>query len=113
MRNRISIGLMIHHLDNDYSKSVLNGAAAAARELDVDLAIFPGRSLNSQLVDKKFTVYEYQNNVVYSYVSSKMLDAVVVSAGTVGSFVTPEEFRRFLDGYKGLPILTMENKVGD
>ena len=102
---------MIHHLDNDYSKAVLNGATAAARELDVSLAIFPGRSLNSQLDDKKFTAYEYQNNVVYSYVSSKMLDAVIVSAGTVGSFVTPVEFKRFLDGYRGLPILTMENKV--
>ena len=111
MRKRFTIGLMIHHLDNDYSKSVLNGAAAAAREMDVNLAIFPGRSLNSQLDDKKFTAYEYQNNVVYSYVSSKNLDAVIVSAGTVGSFVTPTEFKRFLDGYKGLPILTMENKV--
>ena len=38
---RLTIGFMIHHLDNDYSKSVLNGAAAAAKELDVDLAIFP------------------------------------------------------------------------
>ncbi|MBQ5332892.1 MAG: GGDEF domain-containing protein [Oscillospiraceae bacterium] len=111
MGKRLTIGFMIHHLDNDYSKSVLNGAAAAAKELDVDLAIFPGRSLNSQLDDKRFTVYEYQNNVVYSYVSSKMLDAAVVSAGTVGSFVTPEEFKRFLDGYRGLPIITMENKV--
>mgnify|MGYP004599176321 FL=1 len=102
---------MIHHLDNDYSKSVLNGAAAAAKSLDVNLAIYPGRSLNSQLDDKKFTAYEYQNNVVYSYVSSKALDAVIVSAGTVGSFVSAEEFKRFLDGYRGLPILTMENKV--
>lgn len=108
---RFIIGLMIHHLDNDYSKSVLNGATAAARDLDVDLAIFPGRSLNSQLDDKKFTAYEYQNNVVYSYVSLKTLDAVIVSAGTVGSFVTPDVFKRFLDGYRGLPILTMENKV--
>lgn len=111
MGERFTIGVMIHHLDNDYSKSVLNGATAAARELDVDLAVFPGRSLNSQLDDKKFTAYEYQNNVVYSYISAKMLDAVIVSAGTVGSFITSEEFKCFLDGYKGLPILTMENKV--
>jgi len=111
LNKRLTIGFMIHHLDNDYSKSILNGAAAAARELDVNLAVFPGRSLNSQLDDKQFTVYEYQNNVVYSFVSSKTLDAVVVSAGTVGSFVSAEDFKRFLDGYRGLPILTTENKV--
>ncbi|MDE6594187.1 MAG: hypothetical protein K2K57_14135, partial [Oscillospiraceae bacterium] len=55
---RLTIGFMIHHLDNDYSKALLKGAAAAARELDVNLAIFPGRSLNSQLDDRKYTAYE-------------------------------------------------------
>ncbi len=109
---RLTVGFMIHHLDNDYSKALLKGAAAAARELDVNLAIFPGRSLNSQLDDRKYTAYEYQNNVIYSYVSHKSLDAVVISAGTLGSFVTKEEFRSFVDGFEGLPVVTTENKVG-
>lgn len=108
---RLTIGFMIHHLDNDYSKVLLKGAAAAARELDVDLAVFPGRSLNSQLDDRKYTAFEYQNNVIYSYISAKSLDAVVCSAGTLGSFVTKEEFKAFIDGYEGLPLITTENKV--
>lgn len=108
---RLTIGFMIHHLDNDYSKELLRGAADAAKELDVNLAVFPGRSLNSQLDDRKYTAYEYQYNVIYSYVSAKTLDAVVVSAGTLGSFVSKEEFRTFLNGFEGLPIITTENKV--
>lgn len=108
---RLTIGFMIHHLDNDYSKALLKGAAAAARELDVNLAVFPGRSLNSQLDDRKYTAYEYQHNVIYSYISAKSLDAVVCSAGTLGSFVTKEEFKAFIDRYEGLPVLTTENKV--
>lgn len=111
MNRRLTVGLLIHHLDNDYSKSLLKGASEAARELDVNLAIFPGRSLNCQLDDRKHAVYEYQNNVIYSYVSNKSLDAAVVSAGTVGSFVTSQEFKDFLDGYVDLPIVTTENKV--
>lgn len=110
---RLTIGFMIHHLDNDYSKNLLKGASAAARELDVNLAIFPGRSLNSQLDDKKYAAFEYQNNVIYSYVSAQSLDAVVVSAGTLGSFVTKEEFKAFLDRYEGLPVITAESKVGN
>ncbi len=108
---RLTIGLMIHHLDNDYSKALLKGAVSAAEETNVNLAIFPGRSLNCQLDDTKYTAYEYQYNTIYSYASAQNLDALVVSAGTVGQFVTKEEFKSFLDGYEGLPILTMENAV--
>ena len=108
-----TIGFMIHHLDNDYSKALLKGAVTAAKELGVNLAIFPGRSLNCQLEDGKFTAFEYQNNVVYSYVSADSLDALVISAGTLGSFVSKEQFKEFVDGFKGLPVITAENKVGD
>ncbi len=103
---------MIHHLDNDYAKALLKGAVIAARECDVDLAIFPGRSLNSQLDDNVHTTYEYQYNVIYSYASEKSLDALVISAGTLGSFVTKEEFKTFIDRYEGVPVITTENKVG-
>lgn len=111
MEKRKTVGLLIHHLDNDYSKALLKGAVTAAKELDVDLAIFPGRSLNCQLEDSKFTAFEYQNNVVYSYASADSLDAVIISAGTLGSFVSKETFKEFVDGFTGLPVITAENKV--
>ncbi len=110
-KNRLTIGLMIHHLDNDYSKTLLKGAVSAAEEMDVNLAILPGRSLNCQLDDPKYTAYEYQYNTIYSYASCKNLDALIVSAGTVGQFISKDEFKDFLDSYSGLPILTMENAV--
>ncbi|MDE6594002.1 MAG: GGDEF domain-containing protein, partial [Oscillospiraceae bacterium] len=59
----------------------------------------------------KYTAYEYQHNVIYNLISAKSLDAAVCSAGTLGSFVTKEEFKGFLDSYEGLPIITTENKV--
>lgn len=111
-KDRLTVGFMIHHLDNDYSKALLKGAAVAANELDADLAIFPGRSLNSQLDDSLHTEYEYQYNVIYSYASEKSLDALVISAGTLGSFVTKEEFKTFIDRFEGVPVVTTENKVG-
>ena len=110
-KKRLTIGMMVHHLDNDYSKVLLKGAVTAAAEMDVNLVILPGRSLNCQLDNKKYTSYEYQYNTIYSYVSSENLDALVVSAGTIGQFVTKEEFKQFLDGFEGIPIITMENAV--
>lgn len=111
--SRLTVGFMIHRLDNDYAKSLLNGAAAAADEADVNLVIFPGRSINSQLDDTRYTAYEYQNNVVYSYISKDSLDALVISAGTVGSFISEAEFDEYISRYGDLPVLTTETKVGD
>ena len=110
MSGKLTVGVFIHHLDNDYSKAFLKGTAAAANDLDVNLAIFPGRALDCQLADRRYTVYEYQNNVVYSFASSKSMDALIVSAGTIATCVSHEEFKEFLDGYEGLPLLTTETK---
>lgn len=110
MSGKLTVGVFIHHLDNDYSKAFLRGTAAAANDLDVNLAIFPGRALDCQLADRRYTVYEYQNNVVYSFASSKSMDALIVSAGTIATCVSHDEFKEFLDGYEGLPLLTTETK---
>lgn len=110
-KNRLTIGFLIHHLDNDYARALLKGAASAAADSDVNLVIYPGRALNCQLQDRTYTAFEYQHNVVYNYVSPNALDAAVVSAGTIGSFVSKEEFKTFLDGFEGLPIVTTENIV--
>ena len=110
-QKRLTIGVMIHYLDNDYSKILLRGITTAAEEMDVNLVIMPGRSLNCQLDDLKHTTYEYQYNSIYSFATAQNLDALIVSAGTVGQFVTPEEFRKFLDGFNKIPVITLENVV--
>ncbi len=110
-QKRLNIGVMIHYLDNDYSKILLRGIVNAAEEMDVNLVIMPGRSLNCQLNDLKHTTYEYQYNTIYSFATAQNLDALIVSAGTVGQFVTPDVFRKFLDGFKKIPVITLESVV--
>ena len=110
---RLTIGFIIHRLDNDYAKLLLKGALYAAEELNANLAVFPGRSLDSQLDNIKYTAYEYQNNVIYSYASKYSLDALVISAGTVGSFVSDGTMKEFIDSFDGLPVVTTENKIGE
>ncbi|MGN1402951.1 MAG: LacI family DNA-binding transcriptional regulator, partial [Ruminococcus sp.] len=107
-KKRYQIGLMIHHLENEYATEVLKGAITAAEELDVNLILLPGRGINAVEDDEKYSIYDYQYNVIYSYVSSQNLDALIVSAGTVGSYISQKEMIEFLESYKDLPILTME-----
>ena len=107
-KKRLQIGLMIHHLENEYASEILKGAIAAAEELDINLILLPGRGINAVEDDEKYSIYDYQYNVIYNYVSERNLDGLLVSAGTVGSYISREEMAQFLHSYDPLPLLTME-----
>lgn len=107
-KERLYIGLMIHHLENEYSTELLKGAVIAAEELDVNLILLPGRGINAVEDDEKYSIYDYQYNVIYKYVSNKNLDALIVSAGTIGSYINQRDMLRFLKSYGDLPLLTTE-----
>lgn len=107
-KKRYTIGLMIHHLENEYSSEVLKGAMIAAEEYDINLVLLPGRGINAVADDEKYSIYDYQYNVLYHYVSAQNLDALVISAGTIGSYISRDEMLQFLKEYAPLPIVTME-----
>ena len=107
-KKRLQIGLMIHHLENEYASEILKGAIVAAEELDINLILLPGRGINAVEDDEKYSIYDYQYNVIYNYVSERNLDGLLVSAGTVGSYISREEMAQFLHSYDPLPLLTME-----
>ena len=107
-KKRLQIGLMIHHLENEYASEILKGAIAAAEELDINLILLPGRGINAVEDDEKYSIYDYQYNVIYNYVSERNLDGLLVSVGTVGSYISREEMAQFLHSYDPLPLLTME-----
>ena len=107
-KKRLQIGLMIHHLENEYASEILKGAIAAAEELDINLILLPGRGINAIEDDEKYSIYDYQYNVIYHYVSTANLDGLLVSVGTVGSYISRAEMLQFLHSYDPLPLLTME-----
>ena len=113
MKDRVNIGLLIHQIENDYGRAIIKGAYAAAEEQDVNLFIFPGRGFNEPYENMNYSEYDYQHNVLYEFVSEKNLDVLIVSAGTIGNYIANEQMLNFLHRYSGIPILTMEMKVGD
>ncbi len=108
---RLNIGLMINYIDNEYSSLVIKGAIDAAKEMDVNIIIYPGRGINEQYDDIKYTEYEFQNNILYEYVSKECLDGAILSAGTVVSQVSEKERKKYIMKYKELPILVLENEI--
>lgn len=108
---RLNIGLIINYIDNEYSSLVIKGAIDAAKEMDVNIIIYPGRGINEQYDDIKYTEYESQNNILYEYISKECLDGVILSAGTVLSQVSDEGRKKFVMRYKELPVLVLENEI--
>lgn len=110
-KRNINVGLLVNSIHNDYSTLLCKGAAVSAEELGVNLLIVPGRELNYTWDNIEINRFEYQNNVLYSYVTEENIDVLLVSLGTVGFFLSSEEKKEFLDRYKGIKTITMESEI--
>ncbi|SEF56704.1 diguanylate cyclase (GGDEF) domain-containing protein [Eubacterium ruminantium] len=108
--DRPTIGFFTCHLDNSYAYEVCKGVIYAAREADVNLVIFPGMFLNASYNDPVNAKYDYQYNSIFYYADQHTLDALIVSMGSIGSFLTVEDNKAFLDHFD-IPILTLETEV--
>ena len=110
-KKRLNIGLFICHLDNDYAYDICKGVDYAAKELDVNLIVFPGMYINAAYNDPQKARFDYQYNSVFYYASKKNLDALIISMGTIGSFLSESDLQSFLANFKDIPILNIEIPV--
>lgn len=109
--NRLNIGLFICHLDNDYAYDICKGVDYATKELDANLIVLPGMYINAAYNDPQKARFDYQYNSIFYYASKKNLDVLIVSMGTIGSFLSEADLKSFLDNFKDIPILTIEIEV--
>ncbi len=108
--HRLNIGFFTCHLDNDYAFEITKGVEYAAREADVNLIVFPGMYLNASYNDPVNAKYDYQYNSIFYYASQKTLDALIVSIGSIGSFLSVSDIHAFLQQFN-IPMLTLEIPV--
>lgn len=109
-KKRLNIGFFTCHLDNDYAYEVCKGVDYAAKELDVNLIVFPGMYMNASYNDPKNARFDYQYNSIFYYASKHTLDALIVSIGSIGSFLSQNDMLAFLKNFD-IPILTIEIEV--
>ena len=109
-KNRPNIGFFTCHLDNDYAFEICKGVEYAAEEADVNLTIFPGMFLNAFYNDPVNAKYDYQYNSIFYYANKKSLDALIISIGSIGSFLSAEDKKAFLDSFD-IPVITVEAEI--
>ncbi|MCQ2532059.1 MAG: GGDEF domain-containing protein [Saccharofermentans sp.] len=111
MAKRLNIGFMVDDLNNYFTSQACKGAELAAKHLDANLIVFPGRYLGEP--DGKFgsKEYEYQYNSVFSLASSQNIDILYVLLGTICSRASEKIQQEFLESLPDVPIVHLFAKV--
>ncbi len=113
-----TIGLLIDFLEMSYSGKIIRGCIAAAKEQNVNLIIYPGGAINEERKfdvdqmgsDRYSGVNNFQKTIVYEYAKRDALDGLIISAATIGIYMTKEEFKAFIDSFS-IPVLLLEKEV--
>ncbi|MFW6287536.1 MAG: diguanylate cyclase [bacterium] len=104
--NRLTIGVLINNLEGRYQDQVRQGIVNAAKNLNVNLLFFVGKSYDSPIEG------ESQYNIVYDLVSSDKLDGILISS-TLAPYSNNKRFREICSRFKPLPMVTIGVKFPD
>ncbi len=108
--SRPTIGLLIESVADPqgYLAAVWQGIAEACQQRDVNLICFAGGSLGPTSLAEA----ESQRNTIYELASPDHLSGLIVS-GSLGSTVPQEEFARFYEQYRPLPVVSISLTTPD
>ena len=110
-KKRITVGLLVSGIMDDFTVAISRGAMKVAKDMDVELVIIPGKYLDRDLSNRKEIVYEYQYNTLFSYVQKENLDAILVSAGSIGCYTTTERIKKMMSQYADIPCILIASKI--
>ncbi|MCD8347381.1 MAG: GGDEF domain-containing protein [Lachnospiraceae bacterium] len=110
---RLTVGVLVSGILDDFSQHICNGIMAEARAKGVDTLILPGKYLDRDLKDNRELMYEYQHSTVFSYLEKGCVDALIIAADCIGCFTTQDRIRRLLHQYDGIPIVLIATKLDD
>lgn len=108
---RTTIGLLISDVNDAFDSSIMKGVMQGAKEVDANLIMLPGRYLKAQYRDKERSRCDYQYNTIYSYATKQNVDVLLVLMGNIGTMMTEQEKKIFLQMYKGIPTILISDHV--
>ncbi len=98
---KYTIGIQLTSLDSPYEKKIYSSIESTAEKIGLNLIFFPGKELHSP------NRYDFQYNTIYSLISAKCLDGLIVSAGSVSSRITGPDFKKeYLFPHK-IPVICL------
>lgn len=111
-QKRKNIALLVANITDPFSNAIARGAMTAAKELDVNLTIFPGKYLGIQdKYDMFDTSYEYQHAVLFDHAANGDFDYIIAAVGTIAYALNNDQKRIFLDTFKKTPVLSVAAEI--
>lgn len=105
MNRRITVGLLIDDLLNDYSQAICQGASFAAEEVGIDLVTISVGEMFDQGSNPDWKNRHY--NAMMHYPQSEVMDALVISVGTVFRGQPSEYVLEKLKSFEDIPVVSI------
>lgn len=104
-KRKPSIGLLINQIEGRYQSLIRQGLSDFTNEHHIHLKTFVGRSLGSPYDNEDMC------NTIYSLAAGvgqeAPPDGLVVTAGSIGSFLDPARIQEFLARFAPVPLITI------
>ena len=110
-KEQLKIGLLIHDIDSDYSRQIINGVSQFCFSNNINLFIFPVRA-------KKwpYGAFDYQYQCMVNHISEKSLDGIIIATATQSHYISKDELYSFIESFNPLPKISIgrseERRVG-
>lgn len=100
-----TIALLIDNLSGlgSYQEAIWQGVSHALKASGDSLLIYSGGALNFSPLSQ----FEQHKNIIYDLVRKEYIDGVVLCGGTLGNYISKEEFQGFLKKFKGIPLVSI------
>ena len=109
---RFHVCLLAATLTDLFSNELVKGAVSAAKRLDIDLTVLPGKYLGVQHLNDSFEAYyEYQYNVLFDYAAKAQFDYIIAPVGTIAYAYNNELKKSFLDKFSETPVLCVASDI--
>lgn len=106
----MNIGLLVSELEDKEVKRICIGACRAARDLNINLVIMPGKYLQSDAT--KENPFDYQQVAVFDYAKGSDFDALVIDIERIGKRVPILKKQAFLKKFSDKTFLTLTEEEG-
>lgn len=110
-KKRLTIGVLVSGIMDEFTRCVCKGVFQAARLADVNVVVFPGKYIERDMSEQRELMYEYQYNTVFSYAGKGNIDALIVAAGSIGCFASEKSIEEMMKRYEKIPSVLVASKL--
>ncbi|MBN2442803.1 MAG: substrate-binding domain-containing protein [Spirochaetales bacterium] len=105
-KKRPTIGFLTDWVESSYHLPILAGINEKAIELDVNILTFVGGAINSP------HNYEKLRNIIYQFATSRTIDGLIISTGSIGHYITDVQLTEFINSYQPIPVVSLSQEIG-